>query len=339
MQLETRIDILVGLGEYLLSGDEYLEAVIHRTSFHNPWFTKENQHEAIQAIAETFLQREVLESWLERYGNPEPTSPKRVGLVMAGNIPLVGFHDWMSVFAAGHQAVIKLSDKDPYLFPALFRWLEKEYPEAASYWELVDRLEDFDAVIATGSNNSARYFESYFGHVPHIIRRNRNSVAVLEGTEGEEELSQLAEDVVQFFGLGCRNVSKLYVPQGYDFDNLLEALHAHRATLLNHDKYRNNFDYNFALFTLNLIPVKATGAVILREEATIASRIASLHYSFYENLEAVEKELEAHADELQAVVARDGLLQRPTVPFGQAQRPAINDYADGVDTMEFLTAL
>jgi hypothetical protein len=204
--------------------------------------------------------------------------------------------------------------------------------------EMVDTLRDFDAVIATGSNNSARYFEAYFGKYPHIIRRNRNGVAVLKGDESPEELRLLGDDIFSFFGLGCRNVAKLYVPDGYDFDPLLEALHEYRQIVL-HQKYKHNFDYNYALFILNKALFKANGCILLKEDQALASRIACLHYEQYTSPEQVVADLELRREEVQCVVARPGLLDQPSLPFGATQQPGLSDYADGVDAMAFLTRL
>ena len=339
MNFQERINLLVRLGEHLGGEDEYLRALMHRSSVHNPWFTMENQEQALNAIAGQFLRADKLDAWLGRYTLPQaPLAPKRVGLVMAGNIPLVGFHDLLCVFAAGHQSRIKLSDKDPYVLPYLLKLLGQFDERAQAYFEICERLQGFDAVIATGSNNSARYFEAYFNQYPNIIRKNRNGIAVLDGQETAAELLALGEDVFHYFGLGCRNVSKLYVPAGYAFEPLLEALHEYREIVLN-NKYKNNFDYNYAFLMLNKEAFLANGCIILLESPATQSRIASLNYQFYEDLEVVEREIAAREAEIQVVVARDGLLNGPALPFGKAQQPELWDYADGVDTLAFLLGL
>ncbi len=335
MILQERIKILIRLGDHLRGEDEYLDALMHRTSFNNSWFTIESQKEAVAAIAENMLRPEKLEAWLRQYDIPEEVTPKTVGIVMAGNIPLVGFHDLLCVFAAGHRAQAKLSDKDQYLLPYLIKLMVKFDERAEPFFSIVKQLKGFDAVIATGSNNSARYFEAYFGKYPNIIRRNRNGIAVLSGEETAEELRELGKDVFQYFGLGCRNVSKVYVPVGYDFEGLLEALHGYRQIVL-HNKYKNNFDYNYALHTLNKEKFKANGCIILREDPSLQSRIASLHYQYYDKPEDVEREIDSRREEIQCVIARKGLLKEPSFPFGKAQHPELWDYPDGVDTMEFL---
>jgi hypothetical protein len=335
MKLQERIELLATLGKRLEGEDEYLRAVMHRTHFNNPWFTIENQERAVKSIAEAFLQKEKLENWLAGYDLPEAAPIKTVGLVMAGNLPLVGFHDLLCVFAAGQKAKIKLSDKDKFLLPYLLKLMGDINPAATNYFEFVEKLAGFDAVIATGSNNSARYFESYFGKYPHIIRKNRNSVAVLDGSESEDDLLALGKDVFRYFGMGCRNVSKLYVPQGYDFQLLMERLHEYRDIIL-HDKYKNNFDYQLAILILNRAPHLNNGCVILVEQEAIPSGVALLHYSFYKDKKEVEKELRERSEEIQCVVAKPGWLACPVVPFGKTQSPGLEDYADGVDVMAFL---
>lgn len=339
MTQNERIDLLVRLGDHLLKNeDEFLKALMSRTHFNNQWFTLENQELSLKSIAENFLTATKLNAWLANYQRLEPISPKRVGLVLAGNIPMVGFHDILCVFVAGHYAIVKLSSKDEFILPYLFKLMGQWDSRAIPYFTIVDRLEQFDSVIATGSNNSARYFEAYFGKYPHIIRKNRNGVAVLTGEESKEELHELGKDVFRYFGLGCRNVAKLYVPQGYDFDLLLTALHEFRD-IIRHNKYKNNFDYNYAMYLLNKEPFLANGCVQLREDATISSRIANLNYEYYHDLEALEEHLKQIAEAVQCVVAKPGVLGVPSIPFGKAQEPDLGDYADGVDTLAFLESL
>jgi hypothetical protein len=338
MTIERRIDLLSRLGAHLEGEDEYLRAVMHRSEYHNPWFTRDNQERAVQAIARHFLRREALEAWAARYPLSPDDTGKTVGVVMAGNIPLVGFHDWLCAFMAGHRTQVKLSEKDAYLFPYLIKLLQRWEPAISERVDIAERLKGYDAVIATGSNNSARYFEAYFGGKPNIIRRNRNGVAVLSGKETGEELLALGDDVLSFYGLGCRNIAKIYVPEGYDFDPLLEALHEYRRIVLN-NKYKHNFDYNYALFIMNKIPFKANGCILIKEDASLASRIACLHYEYYASLSQTEDDLRAREEEVQCIMAQPGLLSLPTVRFGAAQTPSLDDYADGVDTMRFLCSL
>ena len=344
LTLAERIDTLVALGDYLREdNDEFLEALQKRTEFNNSWFTLANQRAALEAIRDQFLDRDKLNTWVRNYPDLAPaTSPlsqKTVGLVLAGNIPLVGFHDILCVYIAGHRAQIKLSSKDAYVLPYLLKKLADFNPGAAAYFDVGDKLRGFDAVIATGSDNSARYFEAYFGRYPHIIRKNRNAVAVLSGSETTEELRALGQDIFRYFGLGCRNVSKLYVPEGYDFQPLLEVLHEWKE-LQNHTKWKNNFDYNYALTTLNKESFHLTGPLMVLEEEAIVSRIATLHFSYYSDVAALETELTARAEQIQLVVAPAGLLAGVnTFGFGEAQVPGPGDYADGVDTLAFLSTL
>ena len=223
MTLKERINLLVQLGDYLLSEDEFLKAVMLRTEHNNPWLTAINCKRAATAIAQSFLQKEKLEAWTKAYQIKDHAPFKKVGIVMAGNIPLVGFHDLLCVFVSGNQSLIKLSEKDKYLIPHLIKKLIDWNPDAERHFEIMPFLKDFDAIIATGSNNSARYFEQYFGKYPHIIRKNRNAIAVLDGTETTAQLYALGNDVFEYFGLGCRNVSKLYLPEGYEFDSIFRS--------------------------------------------------------------------------------------------------------------------
>ena len=340
MTHNQRITALVRLGDHLRGGeDEYLIALQKRTEFHNGWFTLAFQQRALQQVLDSFLTEGQLRDYLAFYPSLAPAAPpqRTVGLVLAGNIPLVGLHDVLSVFLAGHRAQIKPSSKDPYVLPYLIKLLARFDTATADYFELVEHLRGFDGIIATGSNNSARYFEAYFGKYPHIIRRNRNGVAVLTGGETTDELRLLGDDVFAYFGLGCRNVSKLYVPRGYDFDPLLEVFHDWKH-YQNHVKWKNNFDYNFALLTLNKEPFYHNGAIILRESPEIASHIAGLYYEYYDGPEEATQLLRRHSEQIQLIIARPGLLDLPTIEFGQAQQPALDDYADGVDTMAFLTS-
>lgn len=338
MTLEQRIDTLAQLGEHLLGKDEYLEAVMHRTKFNNPWFTIENQQRSVQAIAQNFLQKEKLQTWAKQYELSEPASPKWVGLIMAGNIPLVGFHDLLCTFVAGHRARLKLSDKDRFLLPYLLKLLGKFDERANEYFEVVERMAEMDAVIATGSNNSSRYFEAYFGKYPNIIRRNRNAVAVLDGTESADDLLALGKDIFRYFGLGCRNVSKLYLPEGYDMQLLLEQLHNYKEIVMHH-KYKNNFDYNMALLMMNRTIYWNNGCIIMTENESIASRIAILHFEYFSDKKMLSEELKNRTEEIQCVVAGNDMAGLEVVPFGKAQEPKLSDYADGVDVMNFLKKL
>jgi hypothetical protein len=351
MTLQNRLSTLHQLAAHLTGPeDEFLTALHKRTEFNNAWFTLANQQASIAAIATQFLAEDKLATWLHGYKiipiagegfvpppGPEGEGQKTVGLVLAGNIPLVGFHDILCVYVAGHKAQVKLSSKDEYVLPYLLKLLAGFDERAADYFHIVDQMGGYDAVIATGSNNSARYFETYFAKVPHIIRRNRNAVAVLSGEETKEQLRALGNDVFQYFGLGCRNVSKLHVPLGYDFDPLLHVFHEWKQ-LQNHTKWKNNFDYNYALTTLNKESFHLTGPLMVLEQAQIPSRIGTLHFEYYDDKDQLLEQLTAQREEIQLIVAPPDFFDAdlPLFTFGEAQQPALRDYADGVDTLAFL---
>ena len=329
LSIHSRIDLLHRLGHYMLSGDESWEAAKRSATAANPWFTHEAVDTAASAIAKNFLKRELLEAWAAQY--PEPALPKTVGIVMAGNIPLVGFHDFLCGFVSGHNLRIKLSSKDAKLLPALIREMAVWEPSVLERITFAELLKGCDAYIATGANNTARYFNEYFGKYPSIIRKNRTSVAVLQGDESQDELTALSNDVFSYYGLGCRNVTQVCVPQGYDFSALLGALSTHDELMIQH-KYKNNYDYHLALYLLNKVPYLTNESVLLVENALPFSAVATLHYRYYTDRPALLEELRSSED-VQAIVGRDG------VPFGESQKPALTDYADGVDTMTFLSSL
>lgn len=308
-----------------------IDSAVH----HNGWFTRENVVFALQQWSQA-LTEENLSEWLGRYEIPE-NEPKTVGIVMAGNIPLVGFHDFLSVLMAGHNVLIKQSGNDKQLLPVIAAFLMDLEPEFEKKIRFTDeKLENFDAVIATGSNNTARYFEYYFGNKPHIIRRNRNSVAVLSGNESPEELEALGEDIFRYYGLGCRNVSKLYVPEGYDFTPFFEAIYGWNP-IINQAKYANNYDYNKAVYLMSEFRLLENGFLLLKEDSGFGSPIATLFYETYKDEESLKQTLETEKDRLQCVVSK-GLLPKE-VEFGQTQKPKLWDYADDVDTMDFLLKL
>ncbi len=332
MKLQQRIHLLSELGQYILPADPEWLHVKEKASHENSWFIPEFIELAATNISRNFLLREILEKWAGQYQIPgENSQPKTVGIVMAGNIPLVGFHDLLSVFISGHKAVIKPSSKDETLIKHLVKKMTEWDNETGDLIQFSDMLKGCDAYIATGSNNSSRYFEYYFGKYPHIIRRNRTSVAILSGHETKEELEKLADDIFQFFGLGCRNVTKIYVPEGYDFVPLLDAFKKYEY-LADHHKYKSNYDYNLALHILNKKYYMTNGSVLLVEEKPLFSPIGQLNYEFYTDKNSVISNLSS-LKELQCIVGQGYL------PFGTAQCPLISDYADGVDTLSFLMKL
>lgn len=332
MNLQHRIELLVRLGQYMSGTDEQWLGVKHRAFTSNNWFIPEFIDLSIANITERFLQPEILNSLAAKYNVPaEQPAPKRIGIVLAGNIPLVGFHDVLCTFLTGHYALIKPSSKDEVLMEHLIKKLVEWDAAAAPYLEISFLLKGCDAYIATGSNNTSRYFEHYFKSYPTIIRKNRTSVAVLTGEETKEELELLSDDIHQFFGLGCRNVTQLFVPQGYDFIPLLKAFDKYDY-FINHHKYKNNYDYNLAIHILNNHYYMTNGTTLLVEAESPFSPISQVHYQYYTNVGEVEQKLQGN-EAIQCIVGKSHIY------FGQAQCPQINDYADGVDTMAFLKNL
>jgi hypothetical protein len=332
-------EALVRLGQWLDTSTQEIHPVILRAVQRNPWFTRANIEFALKNIRDSFLREEKLQSWMAAYPLPEPDRQKvRVGLIMAGNIPLVGFHDLICVIGSGHIAVVKLSDKDDQLIPALIKKMETWFPEITRKVFFVDRLSDFQAVIATGSNLSAKYFAKYFSGYPHIIRKNRNSVAILTGEETDDELTLLGNDIFSYFGLGCRNVSKIYVPEDFDFARFLAQLNRFKD-IADHYKYRNNYDYHLATAIINREKYMSNDCIVLLENKSIASRVAVLHYEFYGDPVVLGRELGLHKEEIQCVVSKSEIPGLIFTPWGSTQQPQLNDYADGIDTMTFLLSL
>ncbi len=332
MNLPHRIYLLSRLGEYILSGEAgWLEAV-EKAGYENNWFIPELVDKAAKNIALSFLQKDRLEEWTKDQQVPENRlQPRTVGIIMAGNIPLVGFHDWLSVFISGHKARVKPSTRDQVLIRHLLEKMAEWDARAGERTEFAEMLRGCDAYIATGSNNSSRYFEYYFGKYPHIIRKNRTSVAILSGNETRQELEGLADDVYLYFGLGCRNVTKVYVPEGYDFIPLLDAFGKYNY-LADHHKYKNNYDYNLALHLLNKQFYMTNGSLLLVENPALFSPISQLNYEYYGDTDKLIASLQSN-EELQSITGK-GFL-----PFGQSQYPGICDYADGVNTLAFLDGL
>ena len=328
MVLSRRIELLSKLGEYIATNAEQWQQVKRKAYSENGWFIPEFVELATKNISKNYLDHDKLVSWTDHYQTKSLSNSKRVGVVMAGNIPLVGFHDFVSIFVTGHHTVIKPSSKDSVLIKHLVEVLEGWDAEVGKVVRFSEMLKDCDAYIATGSNNTSRYFEYYFGKYPHIIRRNKTSVAILNGHETNGDLQSLADDVYQFFGLGCRNVTKIFVPTGYDFTHLLHAFGKYNY-LADHHKYKNNYDYNLAVNILNKRFYMTNGSILLIEDASIFSPISQLHYEHFQNVENVADRLRDN-DQVQCIV---GYGQ---VPFGQAQSPSLFEYADGVDTMKFL---
>ena len=326
---------LILLGE-LFNDAERFSAIFAQAEQQNSWFTQHNLTFARNTWATTLSEANI-KRWLSTYKLSEPQHVKKILLIMAGNIPLVGFHDLLCVWVSGHKAVVKLSSEDKLLLPFIIEQLRDLIPEWAEAVAFSDeKVTDFDAVIATGSNNTARYFEYYFGKKPHIIRKNRNSVAVLTGKETQEDLTTLGKDIFQYYGLGCRSVSKLFVPENYSFDAFFQAIYAYRD-IINEQKYANNYDYNKAVYLMSLYKLLENGFLILKEDKSYASPIATLFYEYYTDTEALKKQLITDTEQIQCIVAK-GLLPDETA-FGNTQIPQLWEYADNVDTLKFLSNL
>lgn len=313
--------------------DEEFEALLRKSETENPWFTIENQKFALKQWAE-LLTGENLRQWLSNYQTPKTS--KRVGLILAGNIPMVGFHDVMSVILSNHIPVIKLSSKDKRLLPFLLKkW--NEFSDGHVPFEIVERLENFDAVIATGSNNTARYLEYYFKDRLSIIRKNRTSVAVLKGDETEAELQLLAEDIFRYYGLGCRNVTRLFIPENFLIDRIFENF-LHFSEVINHNKYANNYEYNRAIYLLNQERFWDNNFVMLKEDSSLFSPLSVINFSRYSKIEEVQNFIDEYGENIQAVVAKPEIGME-SIGLGEAQNPGLDTYADHVDTMRFLECI
>jgi hypothetical protein len=349
MTLETKKSVFVELGKFLSQFSEETSArkatvlnndlffddfikLIKLSQSHNGWYTPEQVYFSIQAWA-TALTKENLEKWLSAY-EIDTAKTKKIALILAGNIPLVGFHDFLSVIITGNSVLVKTSSNDQQLLPFLAKYIISIEPEFLDKITFVEgKLEHFDAVIATGSNNTARYFEYYFKDKPSIIRKSRNSVAVLNGSETKEQLTALGEDIFRYFGLGCRNVSKLFVPKGYTFEAFFEAIFAYQK-VIHYEKYANNYDYNKAVFLMSNFKLLDNGFLTLKEDKSHASPISSVFYEFYDNIDDLQTRLSSESEQLQCIVSAQ--LVENSIPFGQTQQPNLWDYADNVDTISFL---
>jgi hypothetical protein len=357
MDLQQRINAFTQLGTFLSQfkrseitrkediphNELFFDGMIHQiklASEHNGWFTKENVLYALEGWADLLTEKS-LQSWLSNYTFPEESLQKTVAVIMAGNIPLVGFHDFLSIVISGHAFVGKQSSNDKHLLPFLAKYLEYVAPDFKGSLKFTeDKLPKHDAVIATGSDNTARYFEYYFGKKPNIIRKNRNSVAILTGNETPEELTALGEDVFRYYGLGCRNVSKLLVPTDYNFDAFFKAMYPWHE-IVNQAKYANNYDYNKAVYLMSLFDLLENGFLMLKEDPSYGSPIATLFYERYSSVAELKEKLTMDTDKIQCVVSTqfgESLLERQTkeIPFGHTQKPQLDDYADGVDIIAFL---
>jgi hypothetical protein len=308
-----------------------LNELIQRVHIYNGWFKEDEVRKAFLGIS-SWLTEDKLSDWLKDYKIIE-NEPKTVAIIMAGNIPLVGFHDFMSVFLSGNKALLKLSSEDQHLFPALIKIMTHFHVDILDWIKVADSpIKDFDAVIATGSDNSARYFESYFGKYPNIIRKNRSSIAILSGEETSEDFEKLGHDIFDYFGLGCRNVSQLWIPRDFVLDKFFEGIYNY-SPIVNHNKYANNYDYNKAVYLLNEENMLDNGFILLKEDESLHSPLGMLHYMRYDDIKEVEDFINNNRESIQAIVGKN------YIPFGNSQCPGLSDYADNLDTLKFLTEL
>ena len=331
MNLQERILLLIKLGNYLKSNDDnWLDTQVLAEQ-KNGWFTREFLEKAAGNIADNYLKEDKLRQWAGYYKLDDNIQEKCVGIVMAGNIPLVGFHDFLCVFITGHKQMIKMSSKDDVLLKHLVKVMAGWNSKVNGKVIFAEMLKNCDAYIATGSNNSSRYFEQYFGKYPNIMRSNRTSVDVIDGSESTDELEKLADDMHLYFGLGCRNVTKIYVPENYDFIPIIKAFDKYQY-FSDHHKYKNNYDYQLSILLLNGKYYMTNGSTLLTQNESFFSPISQVHYQFYTSPEGMQQSLQSNR-ELQCIVGHSN------VPFGQAQNPGLFQYADGVDTMAFLLGM
>lgn len=337
--LQENQRVWVELGKYLQSptGMRTCEEWAYKAYLKNNWFTTENATLALQNIANCFLSEAELTQWIANYPDLQKVIPKKIGLIMAGNIPAVGFHDLFCVLISGHTAIVKCSSQDFVLINEIIKLLIDIKPDFSERIILTDRMNDVDALIATGSNNSSRYFDYYFAKKPHIIRKNRTSLCILNGEETTEDFLNLGHDILTYFGLGCRNVSKIFVPQGYDFKKMLDSIEPLGDVILNH-KYKNNYDYNKSIYLVNRNPFLDNGFLLLKPDEGTASPISVVFYETFENQQNLEQTIQSLNNTTQCIVSK-GAWFPGSIPFGQTQQPHLGDYADGVDTMQFLLSL
>ncbi len=352
MNIKERVSTFKKLGEFLndvlndtvqekslLEVSSQLTKLIDEVHVYNGWFTKQNVTSAIRSIVQ-MLDENMLEEWVKKYPQLETSkSVKQVGVIMAGNIPLVGFHDFLCVLVSGNKILAKLSSDDDKLLPLIAMALIIIEPRFESQIHFADgKLEKIDAIIATGSNNSARYFEYYFSKYPHIIRKNRNGVAVITGNETEEQLKNIGKDIFQYYGLGCRNVSKIMVPTGYKLDKIFEAVYEH-GYVMDNKKYFNNYEYHRTVYLMNSIKFLDNNFVMMKEDIGIASPIGVLYYEWYSDIDFLKTKLKADSQNIQCVVSISNMFHEKTVDFGQTQEPSVFDYADGIDVLDFMSSL
>jgi len=352
MDLQQRINAFVELGRFLsqfksdsiikneavIANDLFFDGFKHQIKLakeHNGWFTEKNILFSLDSWSKALTENNI-NQWIKKYKfNTEDS--KTVAIIMAGNIPLVGFHDFLSVLISGHNVLVKQSSNDKHLLPFLAKYLEIVEPEFKGKIKFTEeKLDHFDAVIATGSDNTARYFEYYFKGKPSIIRKNRNSVAVLTGNETEEQLDALSDDIFRYYGLGCRNVSKFFIPKDYNFDAFFNAVYKWHP-IIEESKYANNYDYNKAVYLMSEFEMLENGFLMIKEDQSYSSPIATLFYEHYNSIEELKQKLEVEKNNIQCIVANN--FSNDEIEFGNTQKPQLWDYADNVDTVEFLSKI
>jgi hypothetical protein len=338
MNLDQHIQSLIKLGQQIVQFDDSdLSNIIHQAYVQNNWFDQDEMKHCLTAWSNELTEENLIE-WTNRYDFSKKADPKNVGLILAGNIPLVGLHDIICVLLSGNKALVKLSSKDTfmmkYIILSLYQ-IDEAYKERI---EIVERLTDHDAIIATGSNNSSRYFEHYFGNYPNIIRKNRTSIALLDGKESKLQLEALGNDIFRYFGLGCRNISKIYVPQDYKLDPIFEAL-ASFEPIMHNNKYKNNYDYNCTLLLMNQVKFLSNDFLMLKEDNSFHAPTGTVHIERY----ADEADLKVKIDSIDLgtiqCISSDHIDVPNQIQLGQCQHPQLWDYADNIDTMEFLLGL
>jgi len=312
--------------------DTVLEKTLIESHSYNSWFTIDNLKLSLKNWSNS-LQENIISDWLSKY-NIEDKSSKKIAIIMAGNIPAVGFHDLLCSLLLNFDCIVKLSSEDKLLIPFIVKFLESRNEKLKNKVTFEsEKLKDFDGVIATGNNNSHRYFDYYFSKYPNLLRKTRHSIAVLDGKESDNDLSELSNDIFNYFGLGCRSVSKVFIPYGYDLDLLFNAFFRHKE-VVNHNKYVNNFDYNKAVYLMSKEKFIENGFIILKEESKLGSPIGCLFYEFYNDKKEITKLINNNSDSIQCVVSNINF--NTNIKFGQTQCPNINDYADNNDTIKFL---
>ncbi len=333
LRKSERIEVLCQLGDWANQNQE-LESILEKSRQENPFFIPQFSRTALEAVFE-WHKKPVLESWLESV--PHDTLPKEIGLVLAGNIPLVGWHDLLSVFSSGNVAKYKPSSQDKVLIDWLINGLVEINPAVRPYFQKVENLKKVDALIATGSNNTIAHFNYYFRNIPRLVRGSKSSLAILYGFEKEEELIPLCDDIMLYFGLGCRNVTKLLVPVDYDFDLLFRAMEKYRF-FTDHNKFQNNAIYHKSIFLMNGTTFLDNEILMIREDPSLFSPLSVLNFEKYHSLENAKSLIAGHQPDLQCLLSFQGKWEN-SIPFGMAQKPKIDDYADGVNTLKFLNSL